>query len=111
MSIVNAKLRPLVVPKPPECQPTCEQTPAVDVPKPAGSIPTASTTAASMITAALMITAASITGALLPAPSASFPYRLNWAAALKRVWGIDIFECSRCGGRLTIVAFNGYGYG
>jgi len=30
---------------------------------------------------------------------------LNWAAALKRVWGIDIFECVRCGGRLTILAF------
>lgn len=95
----NAKLRPLVVPKPPECKPTCEQTHAVDVPKPATS-----TTAAS-ITAALMITAASIAAALVPAPSPSSPYRLNWAAALKRVWGIDIFACSRCGGRLTIVAF------
>lgn len=30
---------------------------------------------------------------------------LNWAAALKRVWGIDIFECARCKGRVKILAF------
>lgn len=29
----------------------------------------------------------------------------NWAAALKRVWGIDIFGCCRCGGKLVILAF------
>jgi hypothetical protein len=43
----------------------------------------------------------------LPAASTKdpSPYRLNWAAALKRVFGIDILECPRCGGRLDIVAF------
>lgn len=77
----NAKLRPLVVPKPPEPperKATCEQSPAADGPNPADD---------------------------KPAPSSPSPYRLNWAAALKRVWGIEIFDCARCGGRLTIVAF------
>ena len=33
------------------------------------------------------------------------PYRLDWAAALKRVFGIDVLRCARCGGRLVILAF------
>lgn len=37
-------------------------------------------------------------------PMAS-PYRLDWAAALKRVFGIDVLQCARCGGRLVILAF------
>ncbi|MCC7069731.1 MAG: hypothetical protein IT383_00315 [Deltaproteobacteria bacterium] len=37
-----------------------------------------------------------------PSPS---PFRLDWAAALKRVFGIDVLQCARCGGRLVILAF------
>ena len=36
-----------------------------------------------------------------PSPS---PYRLDWAAALKRVFGFDL-KCERCGGRLVVLAF------
>jgi len=35
----------------------------------------------------------------------SSPYRMDWAAALKKVWGFDVLACGRCGGRLRIVAF------
>lgn len=69
----NAKLRHLVVPKPPEPTPTCKPTP-----EPAEA----------------------------PAsPREPSPYRLDWAAALKRVFGTEIFDCPRCGGRLTVIAF------
>jgi len=37
-----------------------------------------------------------------PSPS---PYRLDWAAALKRVHGADVLKCARCGGRLVVLAF------
>ena len=37
-----------------------------------------------------------------PSPS---PYRLDWAAALKRVFGVDVLKCARCGGRLVVLAF------
>lgn len=37
-----------------------------------------------------------------PSPS---PYRLDWAAALKRVFGTDVLTCARCGGRLVVLAF------
>ncbi|MCC7112027.1 MAG: transposase [Deltaproteobacteria bacterium] len=37
-----------------------------------------------------------------PSPS---PYRLDWSAALKRVFGLDILACARCGGRLVVLAF------
>ena len=66
-----------VVPKPPKRKATCEQSSAADGCKPADK----------------------------PTQSPPSPYRLNWAAALKRVWGIEIFDCARCGARLTIVAF------
>ena len=33
------------------------------------------------------------------------PRRLDWATALKRVFGFDILMCARCQGRLTVVAF------
>ena len=66
----NAKLRALVVARPP--------VPAADVdPAPAKA---------------------------KPRPSSS-PYRLDWAAALKRVFGTDVLKCARCGGRLVILAF------
>jgi hypothetical protein len=29
---------------------------------------------------------------------------LNWARRLKRVFGIDIEQCARCGGRLQVIA-------
>ena len=37
-----------------------------------------------------------------PSPS---PYRLDWAAALKRVFGSDMLVCVRCGGKLVVLAF------
>jgi len=39
-----------------------------------------------------------------PRPSPS-PYRLDWAAALKRVYGTDVLQCARCSGRLVLLAF------
>ena len=30
--------------------------------------------------------------------------RMNWARRLKRVFGIEIEQCARCGGRLTVIA-------
>jgi hypothetical protein len=36
-----------------------------------------------------------------PAPEA---VRLNWARRLKRVFGIEIEHCVRCGGRLKVIA-------
>ena len=32
-------------------------------------------------------------------------YRLDWAAALKRVFGVDVLQCARCKGRVKILAF------
>jgi hypothetical protein len=29
---------------------------------------------------------------------------MNWAARLKRVFGIEIEQCARCGGRLEVIA-------
>jgi hypothetical protein len=29
---------------------------------------------------------------------------LNWARRLKRVFGIEIEQCARCGGRLEVIA-------
>ena len=77
----NAKLRPLVVPKSREIGPTCEPKPESPSTEMADAA-TSSTTARE--------------------PS---PYRLSWAAALRRVWGRYIFDCARCAGRLTVVAF------
>jgi len=77
----NAKLRPLVVPKSREITPTCEPKPESPSTEMADAA-TSSTTARE--------------------PS---PYRLSWAAALRRVWGREIFDCARCAGRLTVVAF------
>ena len=36
-----------------------------------------------------------------PAPEAT---RMNWARRLKRVFGIEIEQCARCGGRLKVIA-------
>ena len=74
----NSKLRSLVVPKPPERASQCAHT--ADVVTLSGAAPATPTADAS-------------------------PYRLNWAAALKRVFAFDVLDCARCGGRLQIVAF------
>lgn len=47
-------------------------------------------------------------GALADRPQArrtSSPYRLDWAPALRRVYGADVLQCARCGGRLVVLAF------
>ena len=31
-------------------------------------------------------------------------YRLDWAALLKRVFGVDILKCSRCLGQMRLIA-------
>ncbi|MCC7075343.1 MAG: transposase [Deltaproteobacteria bacterium] len=40
-----------------------------------------------------------------PRPRPPSPYRLDWAAAFKRVFGTDVLTCARCGGRLVVLAF------
>jgi hypothetical protein len=30
--------------------------------------------------------------------------RMNWARRLKRVFGVEIEQCARCGGRLKVIA-------
>jgi Putative transposase len=37
-------------------------------------------------------------------PPTSKEVRLNWARRLKRVFGIEIEQCARCGGRLKVIA-------
>jgi hypothetical protein len=39
-----------------------------------------------------------------PAPPTQKDIRLNWARRLKRVFGIEIEQCARCGGRLNVIA-------
>ena len=51
-----------------------------------------------------------------PSPSPSSPpsspqstsvpstYRLDWAALLKRVFGVDVLQCSRCQGQMRLIA-------
>jgi hypothetical protein len=39
-----------------------------------------------------------------PAPPTSKATRMNWARRLKRVFGIEIEQCARCGGRLKVIA-------
>jgi hypothetical protein len=31
-------------------------------------------------------------------------YRLDWAALLKRVFGVDVLRCSRCQGQMRLIA-------
>ncbi len=38
------------------------------------------------------------------APPLSTPARISWARLLKRVFDIDIEQCSQCGGTLKIIA-------
>jgi hypothetical protein len=37
-------------------------------------------------------------------PPASKDVRMNWARRLQRVFGIEIEQCARCGGRLKVIA-------
>ena len=32
------------------------------------------------------------------------PYRLDWASLLKRVFGVDVLKCSRCKGKMRLIA-------
>lgn len=32
------------------------------------------------------------------------PYRIDWAALLKRVFNVDVLECAKCGGRARVLA-------
>jgi ATP-dependent Lhr-like helicase len=34
----------------------------------------------------------------------SAPYRLDWASLLKRVFGVDVLQCSRCQGKMRLIA-------
>jgi hypothetical protein len=45
--------------------------------------------------------------AVAPEPPMPKDVRMNWARRLKRVFGIEIEQCARCGGRLKVAAFNG----
>src|SRR5262249_15364150 len=40
-------------------------------------------------------------------PTQSFPRerRLDWAALLRRVFGLDVLRCASCGGRMRVIAF------
>jgi hypothetical protein len=42
--------------------------------------------------------------ATAPEPPICKGIRLNWARRLKRVFGIEIEQCARCGGRLKVIA-------
>jgi hypothetical protein len=42
--------------------------------------------------------------AVAPESPAPKDIRLNWARRLKRVFGIEIEQCVRCGGRLKVIA-------
>ena len=43
-------------------------------------------------------------GSAAPQRRASKDIRMNWARRLKRVFGIEIEQCVRCGGRLKVIA-------
>jgi pyruvate/2-oxoglutarate dehydrogenase complex dihydrolipoamide acyltransferase (E2) component len=44
------------------------------------------------------------TSAEAPPPPTPKHVAMNWARRLKRVFGIDIESCTRCGGKLTVIA-------
>ena len=37
-------------------------------------------------------------------PAAPHPRNYSWAELMKRVWVLDVLECSRCSGRMRILA-------
>ena len=52
-------------------------------------------------TQAAAMPAAAATAPAIPRPR---PRSLAWAALLKRTFGLDVLACTRCGGRLRVVA-------
>jgi Putative transposase len=42
--------------------------------------------------------------AVAPKPPTPKDVRMNWARRLKRVFGVEIEQCARCGGRLKVIA-------
>jgi len=41
----------------------------------------------------------------IPPAVAKAPTRIPWAELLERVFRIDVLNCERCGGRMTVLAF------
>lgn len=39
-----------------------------------------------------------------PPPPLPARYRVPWASFLERVFGVDVLECTRCKGRMTLLA-------
>ena len=37
-------------------------------------------------------------------PRCCHPRNYTWAELMKRVWGVDVLQCDRCGGRMRILA-------
>ena len=71
------------------------------VPRPASTIDDAAPPASPQV---------STTSPASPSPaspkSTSVPstYRLDWAALLVRVFGVDVLQCSRCQGKMRLIA-------
>jgi hypothetical protein len=55
-------------------------------------------------TARSTTTASSSPSSKSKSTSVSSPYRLDWAALLKRVFGLDVLKCSRCQGKMRLIA-------
>mgnify|MGYP003333206442 CR=1 FL=1 len=88
----TSRLRTKVVPpaEPPPVRLASSSTPA-----PAASSVSASSVSASSVSA-------SASSCMPPVRSS---YRLDWAALLKRVFAVDMRVCSRCDGRVKVIAF------
>ncbi len=72
------------------------------VPRPASTIDDAEAPAEPQV---------STTSPASPSPAASpkstsvpSTYRLDWASLLKRVFGVDLLKCSRCQGKMRLIA-------
>jgi hypothetical protein len=73
----TSRLRPRVVPPPPETKPAPSPSPSTpQYPAPPSKPP-------------------------LPRSA----YRLDWAALLKRVFAVDVMQCARCAGPMRVIAF------
>jgi hypothetical protein len=83
----TSRLRDKVVPRPPStidgAEPPAE--PQVSTTSPAPS-------------------AASPKSTSVPSTSVPSTYRLDWAALLLRVFGVDVLKCSRCQGKMRLIA-------
>ena len=84
----TSRLRDKVVPRPPStsdgAEPPAE--PRVSTTSPASPSP------------------ASPKSTSVPSTSVPSTYRLDWAALLKRVFGGDVLKCSRCQGKMRLIA-------